>query len=270
MHQQGVVELRRLIRQRSRWFQGHLQSWRLIPLVLRSARRARTDLLYHLTSPAVLLIASLLSASFLFLAKARYSRGRARTRRLVGRLDVRADLRPRAGLQLRLLAPGAHERRGARRTVVLAHLYVCYGLMWYAAGWWAVGRTLRGRTGWAKTDRVPSRRRRPAPIRGRAAGPDAAGLPVAASALARRPAGVAPPGRANTRPPLPGALMAVPQPSARPRSARRCSRRRAARPAAGPGAPSSPGTPGLRHQLGTVDPVSRPGPPPPAAPTRRW
>src|SRR5207247_8116003 len=40
------------------------------------------------------------------------------------------------------------------RTAGLAHLYVCYGLMWYAAGWWAVGRTLRGHTGWAKTDRV--------------------------------------------------------------------------------------------------------------------
>ena len=35
VHQQGVVELRRLIRQRTRWFQGHLQSWKLIPLVLR-------------------------------------------------------------------------------------------------------------------------------------------------------------------------------------------------------------------------------------------
>jgi hypothetical protein len=33
-------------------------------------------------------------------------------------------------------------------------MYVCYGMMWYASGWWAVGRTLRGRTGWAKTDRV--------------------------------------------------------------------------------------------------------------------
>jgi hypothetical protein len=35
VHQQGVVEVKRLIRQRARWFQGNLQSWRLIPLVLR-------------------------------------------------------------------------------------------------------------------------------------------------------------------------------------------------------------------------------------------
>jgi hypothetical protein len=43
---------------------------------------------------------------------------------------------------------------GLLRTAVFAHMYVCYGMMWYASGWWAVVRTLRGRTGWAKTDRV--------------------------------------------------------------------------------------------------------------------
>ena len=40
VHQQGVVEVKRLIRQRARWFQGNLQSWRLIPLVLRSSPAA--------------------------------------------------------------------------------------------------------------------------------------------------------------------------------------------------------------------------------------
>ena len=115
VHQQGVVELRRLIRQRSRWFQGHLQSWRLIPLVLRKApRRARADLIYHLTSPAVLLIASLLSASFLVSDCQRDTRGGQgpEPRRLVDRLDVRADVRPCARLQLRLLGTGATRGRG--------------------------------------------------------------------------------------------------------------------------------------------------------------
>jgi len=41
VHQQDIVKLRRLIRQRSRWFQGHLQSWRLIPRMLRNARAMR-------------------------------------------------------------------------------------------------------------------------------------------------------------------------------------------------------------------------------------
>src|SRR5205823_4034013 len=36
VNQQAVTSLRRLVRQRARWFQGHLQCWRRIPLVLRA------------------------------------------------------------------------------------------------------------------------------------------------------------------------------------------------------------------------------------------
>lgn len=157
VHQQGVVELRRLIRQRSRWFQGHLQSWKLIPIVLRSApRRARADLLYHLTSPALLLIASLLSMSFLL--------------SLIDSAFVVATGGDPFGwwvVSSYLLTFGpalafgyvywTRERATGMplaRAGLLAHCYVGYGLIWYASGWWAVGRTLRGRTGWAKTDRV--------------------------------------------------------------------------------------------------------------------
>ncbi len=157
VHQQGVVELRRLIRQRSRWFQGHLQSWKLIPLVLRSApRRARADLLYHLSSPAILLVASLLSASFLL--------------SMVNSVILAAEGHSPFGWWIAstyalTFGPALafsfvywlRERSngvGLLRTAGFAHMYVCYGMMWYASGWWAVGRTLRGRTGWAKTDRV--------------------------------------------------------------------------------------------------------------------
>ena len=116
VHQQGVVQLRQLIRQRSRWFQGHLQSWTLIPLVLRATLgRARGDLLYHLSSPAILLIASLLSTSFL-LSMANCAMLAIHGReplRLVDRLHLRADLRPGAGLRPGLLGPGARQRRVA-------------------------------------------------------------------------------------------------------------------------------------------------------------
>jgi 1,2-diacylglycerol 3-beta-glucosyltransferase len=157
VHQQGVVELRRLIRQRSRWFQGHLQSWKLIPLVLRSVpRRARADLLYHLSSPAILLVASLLSASFLL--------------SMVNSVILAVEGQNPFGWWIAstyalTFGPALafsfvywlRERSngvGLLRTAMFAHMYVCYGMMWYASGWWALGRTLRGRTGWAKTDRV--------------------------------------------------------------------------------------------------------------------
>jgi 1,2-diacylglycerol 3-beta-glucosyltransferase len=66
VHQQGVPELGRLVRQRSRWFQGHLMSMRLVPKVLREVPGAAApDLVYHLTGPVLLLAASCLTASFL-------------------------------------------------------------------------------------------------------------------------------------------------------------------------------------------------------------
>jgi cellulose synthase/poly-beta-1,6-N-acetylglucosamine synthase-like glycosyltransferase len=170
VHQQGVVGLRRLIRQRSRWFQGHLQSWKLIPLVLRSApRRARADLIYHLSSPAVLLIASLLSASFL-LSLANSAVIAAEGRNPLGwwiastyALTTGPALAFGFVYWLRERSNGV----GLLRTAVFAHMYVCYGMMWYASGWWAVVRTLRRRTGWAKTDRVAEPPAQPAPTPGR-------------------------------------------------------------------------------------------------------
>ncbi len=159
VHQQGVVEPRRLVRQRSRWFQGNLQAWRLIPAVLRSRYRGRTDLLYVLTTPAIVLIASLLTASFavgmvycaVLAATGHHPFGwwLAVTYLLsVGPALVFSVVywrRERAtGLRLRTAAG-------------LAHVYVAYSMLCYAAGWWAVVRAIRGRTGWAKTARVAER-----------------------------------------------------------------------------------------------------------------
>jgi 1,2-diacylglycerol 3-beta-glucosyltransferase len=157
VHQQGLVELSRLVRQRTRWFQGHLQSWRLVPTILRGAPgRARADLLYHLSSPLLLLIASFMTASFGVSLLA------------YGVLVLQGD-NP-AGwwlLSTYLLAVGpavaysvvywTRERDSGLslpRAVALGHLYVVYGLIWYLAGWRAVGRTLRGESGWAKTERT--------------------------------------------------------------------------------------------------------------------
>ena len=181
VHQQGVVELRRLIRQRSRWFQGHLQSWTLIPLVLRSTpRRARSDLLYHLSSPAILLIASFLSASFL-LSLANCAVLLAQGRNPFGWwIATTYALTFGPALAYGLVYWSRERRNGVPliRVAGLAHLYVCYGMIWYASGWWAVVRTLRGRTGWAKTDRV-------------AEAPVALALPAAAGASAcAMPAGI--------------------------------------------------------------------------------
>jgi cellulose synthase/poly-beta-1,6-N-acetylglucosamine synthase-like glycosyltransferase len=172
VHQQGVVRLTRLIRQRSRWFQGHLQSWKLIPTILRSAPpRARADLLYHVSSPAILLIASLLSASFV-LALTDYVILALHGQRLFGWwLASTYGLTFGPGLMFSSVYWTRERENGVPLIKVagFAHLYICYSLMWYVAGWWAVSRTLRRRTGWAKTDRVVEASAAPVPAGSRPA-----------------------------------------------------------------------------------------------------
>lgn len=158
VHQQGLVRIRPWLRQRTRWFQGHLQAWSLVPAVLRNLpARSRTDLLYHLTSPFLLLVASLLTVAFVMWVGSQVMGG------LIG------DVRPSWWwLTSYLFAFGPalllgrlyerhedDERYGLVRSLVTMHLYVPYALLWYVAGWTAVIRMLRGRTGWTKTSRVP-------------------------------------------------------------------------------------------------------------------
>ncbi len=156
VHQQGLVSTSRWIKQRTRWFQGHLQSWPLVPAVARhTGGRRRADLLYHLTSPFLLLVASLLSVAFvlwsadllvtLFLGTAKVSWWWLSAylvafgpSLIFGAVYARVE-NARGWSRLRYL--------------VLPHVYVGYAFLWFVAGWRAVGRVLTGRGGWSKTDR---------------------------------------------------------------------------------------------------------------------
>jgi cellulose synthase/poly-beta-1,6-N-acetylglucosamine synthase-like glycosyltransferase len=156
VHQQGVEDLPRLIRQRTRWFQGHLQSWTLIPRVLRGVpHRARPDLLYHLTSPFLLLIASLLTLSLIFAVAAVA---------VAGLRGYSPGLSWMAMAYLLVGAPAAvvgtvyrdverDTRISLWQGILLGHVYVVYGLIWYVSGWWAVWRVIRRQRGWSKTAR---------------------------------------------------------------------------------------------------------------------
>lgn len=159
VHQQGLHEVGRLIRQRTRWFQGHLQSWGLlrpiwgskVPLV------AKLDMSSHLLLPVVMLLISIgVFASLLVLV-----------RNLI--------LSPVPTLKLIMAGPfvpwwyllgfiatpliaGAYWRAepkvGFVRGLALAHAYNFYTWVWVPAGWKAVYRQLVGLGGWAKTARI--------------------------------------------------------------------------------------------------------------------
>ena len=161
VHQQGPTSLRRLVRQRSRWFQGNLQAWRLVPQVLRhSSGRAAAETLHTILMPVLILVSSLmvlsLAASVVGVAASPLARAQV--------LQWPVLL----SWYLLTFLPGVlfahvYRRRGDRISrlgvVLFGHAFVLYGLLWMAAGWWAVLRVLQGRRSWLKTERLPDRTR---------------------------------------------------------------------------------------------------------------
>lgn len=155
--QQAVLSLRRLVRQRSRWFQGHLQSAGLVPLILRDVpTRPALDLLYHLSSPVLILLTSLLPVSFLVALGATTVASVQVGHPLVSPMWL---LGPYLLSFTTAYAYGyvyAKRERdlGLVRSVLIAHVFVLYGYIWFAAGWWGFWRMLTGQRGWLKTART--------------------------------------------------------------------------------------------------------------------
>lgn len=158
--QQAVTDVRRWLRQRARWFQGHLQCWRLIPAVLRSRlpARAACDIVWYLTLPvAVLLIpVAVLPVTIALALTAVAAPGQ------VAALLLQDHGMPLVLAYLLCFGPAypyafvywLRGRMGLGRALLLAHAFEAYSHLWLISGWWAVGRVLRRRRGWAKTERV--------------------------------------------------------------------------------------------------------------------
>lgn len=150
--QQAVPGLRRLLRQRARWAQGHVASWQYLPRLLRASQPAvvRIDLAVFLLMPALFLPIgiSTLSAWYGLLA--------------AGAGWSLADLLAWYALAF-VTAPlvlGAWGRIGERRSiraVVHAHAFVLYSLVWVTAFAIAVWYVIRGRRSWTKTSRAGER-----------------------------------------------------------------------------------------------------------------
>ncbi len=157
VEQQGLVSIRRLVRQRSRWFQGALQTWRLIPRVAAmNPWRVIIEFVHALLSPALILVTTLMILSFLtFIAGAVLSND---TRSLILRPAVLVSWYVLTFFPAFVLGRAYHESSETRglRLFVLAHVFIIYAVAWVAAGWWATGRLITGRHSWLKTERTPA------------------------------------------------------------------------------------------------------------------
>jgi cellulose synthase/poly-beta-1,6-N-acetylglucosamine synthase-like glycosyltransferase len=159
--QQAVVQFRRLVRQRSRWYQGNLQCWRRIPEIVRSSLPVTVvmDLVFQLLASSLILIMSITSAAFLatfglMVAKDPHTA----THFLPGHYGITL-------LVMYLLAFGPSliygpvywlrdQDSSLIKSIAYAHLFTLYSYMWVPAGWRAVWRTVRHREDWAKTTRT--------------------------------------------------------------------------------------------------------------------
>lgn len=158
VNQQGLTDISRLVRQRTRWVQGHLQAWSLIPAVWRSKVPNKTflDLMYVLLAPGLMLLSSVVFALAPFLLVWTLASGGYD----LGSPGVAVFL---VAVYLMMFGPAlyygwAYSRHvdevSLPRALGYAHLMPLYTYMWYVAAWRALFRLVLRRQSWAKTDRL--------------------------------------------------------------------------------------------------------------------
>jgi cellulose synthase/poly-beta-1,6-N-acetylglucosamine synthase-like glycosyltransferase len=160
--QQGVPHLRPLLRQRTRWYQGHMRSIRRVPELISSTKlsnKSFVELLAYLLVPWCITLPWSIVQQYLLV-------------QMVLRGDVGADvvlstsLAGRVGYLVTwyLISFAPHlvwgflywrrsEEEPLLRALVMTHLLVLWSYLAYLAAWRAFGRMLIGRNGWKKTAR---------------------------------------------------------------------------------------------------------------------
>jgi 1,2-diacylglycerol 3-beta-glucosyltransferase len=160
--QQGVDTLARLIRQRTRWYQGHMDSIRRLPELWRSTRVGEVAILevtsYLLVPWLIVLPWSVLQQWIVFQVITGSGHGIFATR--LGGLPWQigyALLWYVVSFAPNILIGFVYARRtravSVPRALVLGHLMIAWNYVGYFAAWRALARMIRGRTNWTKTTR---------------------------------------------------------------------------------------------------------------------
>lgn len=161
--QQGVESYRALLRQRTRWYQGHLTCLGRVPLLWRSTRLsepALAEAIAYLLVPWVLVLPwSILQQLLIVFTLAGVDTGIITGISSTGAVRwVAIALWYALSLMPNILIGLVYARRtrtvSLGRSMLLGHLMLLYNYVGYLAAWRAVGRMIRGRRGWAKTARA--------------------------------------------------------------------------------------------------------------------
>jgi cellulose synthase/poly-beta-1,6-N-acetylglucosamine synthase-like glycosyltransferase len=149
--QEAVPRLRALVRQRSRWLQGHVVCWQHLPALLRSRLPlvARGELLFFLLLPAVFMPVGLISIiNWLVVLLFKDWDGFNGVTLLIWYI-LGFGMAPLVAAAWRPL-----DHPSLWRTVLHAHLFVFYSLVWFMAGMVVYAHVLLGHRAWIKTARV--------------------------------------------------------------------------------------------------------------------
>lgn len=156
--QQGLTTIGALIRQRTRWAQGHFQCWKLIPGLVRSHLSTTTvlDYGYYLMAPAAVLASSVFfTGSAVWIGTSALSAPHAWMTPFGGYFLLAVYLFSTGpAVFLALLYWRRSRDLGLFEAVVLGHLLALYNYVWYIAEWRALGRIAIKRRSWTKTSRV--------------------------------------------------------------------------------------------------------------------
>jgi 1,2-diacylglycerol 3-beta-glucosyltransferase len=146
--QEAVPRFRRLVRQRSRWMQGHFVCWEHLPGLLRSPLplRARLDLAIYLLLPAAFVPLGFESLASWVHSVLRY--GHWTPAGLLAWYVLACGMAPLTVASLRRV-----DRCAPWRAVAHGHLFILYSVVWVFAAFAASKNVLLGRRAWAKTSR---------------------------------------------------------------------------------------------------------------------
>ena len=154
--QQGLVDVPRMIRQRTRWSQGNLQCLRYVPRLVACpavSGPALLEFLYYLLTPWLIAPLSIVVAGMVGLTLVG----------LTGLLGATPGLPALALWLVAFVLPGLlwglvhrlrHGDEPLHRTLLVGLIYPVFLLIGVVAAWRALGRHLSGRHTWAKTDRL--------------------------------------------------------------------------------------------------------------------
>lgn len=162
VEQEAVPEMSRLLRQRTRWFQGHMVCARRLPEIWRSRRMSHAavlELSLYLSIPWLLMLPWSVLFHFGLLEIVRNLitgggvfgvDGWERAIRAFAWYVI--SFSPSVAFGLIYLR--RNREIGLLRAIGLSHLLIAVTYIGYAAVWGALRRMLRGETGWEKTQRV--------------------------------------------------------------------------------------------------------------------